>query len=255
MKTSHRERRRPKETGTIHRRAGSFGAAMAAGLASWALLYGYVGAEVADGAEMRGTIRLAGTPPRLTPHRATTSVSSCGESIQNEDIVTGRGGTLANVVVWVESPQRGAPAKASRVLLDQRQCRFVPHVTSATVGSPIVLTSSDATLHTTHVRLGDRSLFNVAIPVKGMRVTRRLEHTGIHRVACEAGHTWMRGYVHVFDHPYHAVTAADGRFTLPAIPAGQYTIRAWHERLGEQSARVEVRSGTPAVIDLRFAAR
>ena len=223
--------------------------------ASWLLLYGYVGGEVANGGTVRGTIHLDGTPPRLPAHHATTSIPVCGESVPNEELTTGAGGALANVVVWIAGVERGAPAKARPLVLDQRQCRFIPHVATATVGSPFVLTSSDPTLHTTHARMGDRSLFNVALPVKGMRVTRRLDQAGVVRVACEAGHTWMRAYVHVFDHPYHAVTGANGRFELPSIPAGHYTLRAWHERLGEQTAQIEITAGGTASADLHFRAR
>lgn len=224
-------------------------------LASTAVLYGYVGEDVANGGTIRGVVRIEGAPPRLPPHQATTSVEVCGATVPNDEVTVGGGGALANVVVWIDGIERGARPTARRLVLDQRGCRFTPRIASATVGTSLVLTSSDATLHTTHARMGDRSLFNVALPVKGMRVTRRVERAGVVRIGCEAGHTWMRGWLHVFDHPYHAVTGSDGRFELPSLPPGRHRLRAWHERLGEHTATVDVAAGQTATADFRLRAR
>lgn len=218
-------------------------------------LYGYVGEDVAEGGTVRGVVRVQGALRVLPPHRATTSTEVCGQTVPNEETVASPSGTLANVVVSIDGLERGARATPGRLLLDQRRCRFTPHVASATVGATVVLTSSDSILHTTHARMGDRSLFNVALPVKGMRVQRRLDRPGVVRIGCEAGHTWMRAYLHVFEHPYHAVTAQDGAFTMPSLPSGHYRLRAWHERLGEQTTAIDVIAGQTTTADLVLRAR
>jgi hypothetical protein len=66
------------------------------------------------------------------------------------------------------------------------------------------------------------------------------------KVACNI-HTWMSGYVRVFDHPYFAVTDADGKFTIPKAPAGSYRLFVWHESVGFRGG-VEGRNGTPVTI-------
>jgi len=149
-----------------------------------------------------------------------------------------------------------APAAPTpRVTLNQDHCRYVPHVQSATKGSQITITSADDTLHNINGGINGRSVFNIAMPVKGMRVSRPLRQAGRIQVHCDAGHTWMSAYVAVFDHPYHAVTRANGRFSLPNVPPGTYTIKAWHERFGERSARLTVTAGTAATSDFAFTPR
>lgn len=239
---------------TSRRRVAGLVASSTLASAALLVLYGYTGAPVTGGGTISGTVRMEGAAPRLAPLQVTRTPDVCGQTVPNEEIVSGGGGVLANVVVWIDGIQHGAPAKARPLTLDQQRCRFVPHVSDATVGSSLTLTSADPTLHTTHALVGDRTIFNVALPVKGMRVTRRLDRPGVMRLKCEAGHTWMSGWIHVFDHPYHAVTGRNGRFRLPDVPPGHYTLKAWHERLGEQTAQVDVAAGGTVTSDFRFRA-
>jgi hypothetical protein len=68
-------------------------------------------------------------------------------------------------------------------------------------------------------------------------------------------HPWMTGYVAVTDHPFFAVTGDDGSFTIPNVPAGTYTIEAWHERFGSTTADVKVSADKPGAVDLTLVAR
>ena len=65
-------------------------------------------------------------------------------------------------------------------------------------------------------------------------------------------HGWMNAYVGVVDHPYFAVTGADGSFTIGGLPAGTYQVEAWHETLGTQSGEVTVEADGSATLDLTF---
>ena len=217
------------------------------------VLVGYAGAPVADGGKITGTIRLKGEAPALAAHQVTEAVKVCGQTVPNEEIVAKDGG-LGNAVVWIDNIQSGMPKKKQTVLLDQKKCRYVPHVMSATVNSNLVITSSDPTLHNIHGFLGRRTVFNVAMPVKGMRISKRLNQPGQITVKCDAGHTWMSAYIHVFPHPYHVVSSPDGRFELPNVPPGTYTLKAWHERLGSQTAEVTVAAGGTVTKDIEFRA-
>ena len=71
------------------------------------------------------------------------------------------------------------------------------------------------------------------------------------RIKCDV-HPWMSSYVAVFNHPYFAVTGPDGTFEIPGLPAGTYTIEAWHERLGSQRSGVTLLDGLTAMVDLAF---
>ena len=67
-------------------------------------------------------------------------------------------------------------------------------------------------------------------------------------------HPWMTGYVAVTDHPFFAVTGDDGSFTIPSVPAGTYTIEAWHEKLGAKTASVTLGAKESKEITIGFTA-
>ena len=196
---------------------------------------------------VRGTVKVNHPPAAPAPLRVTTAQQQCGQTVPNDVLQVGRGNVLANAVVWLE----GAAAPAGRpapvaVELDQQHCRFSPHVSTATVGAQLTLKSRDPLLHNVHAFLGTRTLFNVAIPMAGMTVRKPLNDPGHVTVKCDV-HAWMSAHVHVFRHPYHAVTAADGTFTIPRVPPGTYPVKVWHETLGERSASATVAAGAVTV--------
>ncbi len=218
-------------------------------------LCGYVGAPVSSGGTVSGTVKLRGPAPAVAPILVTTARAVCGATVPNEQVVLGPGGALANVIVWLDGIASGAPARPRPVPLENNRCRFVPHVQTATIGSRLTVTSRDATLHNIHGRFGDRTAFNLALPMKGMHVQRRLTEAGRLRIQCDAGHTWMSAYLQVFDHPYHTVTGASGQYALRDVPPGTYTLKAWHERFGERSARVTVTADGTLASDVTFESR
>lgn len=197
---------------------------------------------------VRGTVKVARAPAAPAPLRVTSAQQHCGQSVPSDELVVGRGGLLANAVVWLDgaaAPAGSRPATVS-VTLDQQRCRFTPHVSTATAGAQLALTSRDPVLHNVHAFLGARTLFNVAIPVAGMVVRKPLPDPGRVTVKCDV-HSWMSAHVHVFRHPYHAVTGADGTFQIPRVPPGTYPVKLWHERLGEKSASATVAAGAVTV--------
>ena len=128
-------------------------------------------------------------------------------------------------------------------MLDQVGCRYIPHVQAATVGTRMALLNSDAVFHNVNANrlagTGTVQAFNLAMPFKGGKLPATLKVPGILKVRCDAGHTWMSAYVAVFDHPYFAVTDAQGRFKISDLPAGEHTVELWHEPVAA--------GGTPVV--------
>jgi plastocyanin len=196
---------------------------------------------------IRGTVRLAGAAPSPAPLQVTRDRSSCGGAAPDESVVAA-GGKLANVVVTV----KGAPSRpaARTLVLDQRQCRFVPHVLAAPVGSTLDIVNSDPVLHNVHGYRGRATAFNVALPAQGQRVARKLDGAGALRVRCDV-HGWMSAWVVVADGP-SAVSGADGTFAIPEVPPGTWMVTAWHEKLGERSAQVTVPASGQASVDFSF---
>ena len=125
--------------------------------------------------------------------------------------------------------------------MDQKECIYVPRVQGLVAGRKIAIRNSDQTLHNVHVYRGSVTLFNVAQPAGGLTVVKKLREgdPDIVTFKCDV-HPWMTAHVLVSPHPHFAVTAGDGRFTLPDVPAGRHVVEAWHEVLGTRTAEVEV---------------
>lgn len=193
---------------------------------------------------VRGIVKVARPPAPPAPLPVTIRQEHCGTTVPSDELVVGPGGVLANAVVWIEGPAAPPPGRLAPVelALDQRGCRFTPHVATATTGATLALSSHDSFLHNVHAVLGGRSLFNVAIPVAGLVIRKPLRAAGHVTIGCDV-HPWMAAHVHVFAHPWHAVTGADGSFQLPHVPPGTWALKLWHERLGDRSARVTVAGG------------
>jgi plastocyanin len=198
--------------------------------------------------EVRGEVRFRGTPPPPAALDVTKDRRVCGESAPDESLLVA-GGRLANVVVRIVVP--GAKAEPARVTLDQRGCRFVPHVVAAPVGSTLELLNGDPLLHGVHGWTGAATAFNVPMAFEGQRHPEVLSRPGPIRVGCDV-HGWMSAWVLVVDVPHVAVSDARGRFAIAGVPAGTFTAIAWHERLGERIGTVKVPADGPARLDLVY---
>ncbi len=200
----------------------------------------------ASAGELRGVARLEGPAPALPPLETTKERAICGEAVPDEAVVAA-GGKLRNVVVRVMGLPAPAPGKG---VLDQRTCRYVPHVQALPVGSTLEVVNGDPTLHNVHGYLGQATAFNLAMPSKDARLARQLRKPGLVVVKCDV-HAWMSAYVWVVDGPA-AVTGDDGAYAIPGLPPGTYEVTAWHERLGERRGTVTVPADGAGSLDFTF---
>ena len=199
-------------------------------------------AATASGAELRGRVLFAEEAPPAKVRKVSKDSFVCGDQQPDESLVVSKDGGLANVVVSLaDAPGDDGPDPPAPVL-DKEDCRFVPHVVVAQVGQKLEMINSDDTFHSAHGRTGEETRFNSAFPERDKRRTVTLHEAGVVEVGCDAGHDWMRAYVHVFDHPYFTVTKKDGRFALD-VPPGHYTLRIWHETMGTRRVPVDVGLG------------
>ena len=108
-------------------------------------------------------------------------------------------------------------------------------------GERLRLKNNDPKLHIPHSYLEEKTVFNVSLPFRGTIIdtTQKIRQAGILKVVCDT-HAWMLAYVHVFDHPYFAVTDENGAFVIPNLPAGTYILKAWHENGGLKSQEIIV---------------
>jgi hypothetical protein len=122
------------------------------------------------------------------------------------------------------------------------KCRFGPRVQLIAPKANMKTSSKDPVLHTTNAQLGNgRTLFNVALPVAGITITKAISSKDNVRLSCNT-HPWMRGWM-VVTSEAAAVSGTDGRFTIDDVPPGTYELRVWHEALKGVPQKVTVSAG------------
>jgi plastocyanin len=202
--------------------------------------------DPASAATIAGKINLEGTAPANAPIRMNADpacvAANKGQNPTQATFVS-EGGGLGNVFVYVQSGLTGTfPASTSAVVLDQKGCQYVPHVFGVQVGQPIEIVNSDPTLHNIHATPKTNAEFNTAQPIQGMKTTHTFtakEADVVVPFKCDV-HGWMNAYAGVLDHPFFATTDASGKFEIKGLPPGDYTVEAWHEKLGTQEQKITV---------------
>jgi hypothetical protein len=202
--------------------------------------------------QVTGSAKLDGKAPEPKPINM-AAVADCAklhaDPVMDESIVADDKGALANVVVSI-TPAEGqalpgaAPDKPA--VIDQQGCMYAPHVVAMMSGQTLNIKNSDPFMHNIHSLSEVNPAFNQAQPnkdPKGMDVT-NIKSPEYFHVKCDV-HGWMSAYVAVFEHPYFAVTGEDGKFSFDAkqVPDGEYTLTAWHETLGKQEQKVNIKDG------------
>jgi plastocyanin len=203
-----------------------------------------------------GRIRFEGTAPTPRVVRMTSDPLCMpeGGSAQSEVLLVGPDNGLENVFVYVKDGlgSRTFPAPSTPVVLDQQGCRYTPHVFGVQVGQPVDIVNSDPTVHNVHAIPKANSEFNFGQTLKGQRNTRMFDKPEVMvPFRCDV-HGWMNSYAGVLPHPFFAVSKPDGGFEIKGLPAGTYTIEAWHERLGTQTQMVTVDGKAGATSDFAF---
>jgi hypothetical protein len=202
-----------------------------------------------------GTVTFEGTPPPPRPLRMESDPRCTPEpGAVSELLVVGAGNGLQNVFVWVKDGlgSRRYAAPSTPVLLDQKGCRYVPHVFGVQVGQPVQIVNSDPTLHNVNSAPRSNKPFNFGQVPKTPAVTRTFDTPEIGvPFRCDV-HSWMNAYAGVVPHPFFAVTDANGAFEIKGLPPGTYTVELWHEQLGSQTQSVTVDGQAPAKLTAAF---
>lgn len=151
-------------------------------------------------------------------------------------------GGLEGVIVYVK---KGLNAErwetpSTEVVLDQQGCRYIPHIAVVQTGQPLLIKSSDNTLHNVKGAAGANPGFNHAMSRPGSLAPKTLTKPEVaKKIGCDV-HGWMTAYVAVMPHPCWAITGPDGAFRVDGVPPGTYLLAAWHEELGEIEAEVKL---------------
>ena len=181
------------------------------------------------------------------------SAMNKGKRPVQEGVAATADGSLGNVFLKLQGTFPKTPPPTAPILLDQVACIYVPRVVGARVGQTLRVKNSDALLHNVHSQSAKGNVFNVGQPNAGMTTDFTLRAEEMLKIGCDV-HRWMTAYVGVVSHPYFAVSDRSGAFTIADVPAGSYTIEAWHEQFGTLTQPVKVQAGAPASVTFSFTA-
>lgn len=211
-------------------------------------------ASTTGGGSITGKIIFEGTAPTGKPLNMgadpVCAQAHTGKVLSEEVLVAADKG-LKNVLVYLTEGVSGTfPTPEAPVVLDQNGCMYHPRVQGLFDGQALEIRNSDKTLHNVHCYKGTQTCFNRAM-FQGMPPIKHqfTEHGEIVKFKCDV-HPWMTAYILVADNPFFGVTAADGTFKIENVPAGTYTLKAWHEKYGAQTQQVTVKGGEAATVNL-----
>jgi hypothetical protein len=214
--------------------------------------FAYETIEVKNGGSIDGVVEFAGANvPKDEMLTLSSEVKYCGKTLPEEKYLI-KDRKIENVVVYLTDIKAGKAVPSEGVTLTNLKCLFVPHVAVGFQGTKVIQKNDDPIFHNIHTYLNGKTMYNIGLPEKGSSVTKPLLRPGLMEVTCDS-HPWMHGYIQILDHPYAAVTNAKGEFSIKDIPAGTYTVEAWHEALGKvKIANVKVESGKASKAKLEY---
>ena len=168
------------------------------------------------------------------------------EPVYRQGLIVNGNNTLKNVLVYLKDVKYDSGAPETQAIIDQNGCNYSPRIQGMMAGQELLIKNSDATLHNIHSMPKVNKEFNFAMPkvVKQKTATFAKSEDPFY-IKCDV-HPWMKTWVLVSDHPYFAVTDAKGNFSIDSIPAGNYEVVCWQEKLKKKplTASVKIGGGT-----------
>jgi hypothetical protein len=212
----------------------------------------YTEAPVTNGGTISGRVTYDGTPPSPEKVTITQDPGTCGTSRDLDEWQVSATGGVKDAVVYLVDIKSGKkmnlPAKP---LLDQKGCRYEPHVQIIGQNSDLQVQNSDPILHNIHSYQEGRTILNIAEPKQGMVVEKKMKKAGGESLKCDI-HNFMRGALFVAENPYAAKTDADGKYEITDVPPGTYQIGAFHEVGGTKLGSVTVAPGGKVTYDAKI---
>jgi hypothetical protein len=216
-------------------------------------------APAADGGvKLSGRVVYKGKPPARRPINMSKDAKCIelhgNKTVLDEDLLIGADGGIQNVFLRISrgAPKIDYPMPDKPARLDQEGCMFRPRVQGVRVGQKLLVGNSDPVTHNVRSFPVSNPAFNFGQPPQTEPRERVFEKAEREiEIQCDF-HLWMHAYVFVMDHPFFAVSAEDGTYAIEGLPPGEYTLEAWHEKLGRQRQPITVAAGANTEVNFAF---
>lgn len=215
-----------------------------------------------------GQVKLVGTAPTLgllvAKGANVKDAEVCAAvDVADERLVVSPNGGVANVFIWMKSaPKGGTPLAASEeaVIFDQKNCQFLPHAMIIPVKRTVKVLSDDAVAHNTHTYPAKNDALNQGVQPNDREGKLSFQYKKAESVpvsvTCDF-HAWMKAWHLPVDHPYAAVSDAEGNFSISDLPAGKHTFLVWHESVNgnfiERKLEVTIKPGETTTQEIPLA--
>ncbi len=214
--------------------------------------YSVLEGGVENGGTVSGRITYDGTPPAVKMLKVDEDTEACGEDRPSEELLVNSSGGIKNVVLSIEDIESGKQwTLPEEFVYDQKKCTFVPRILLIKPKAPGVVLNSDDVGHNFHTI--SKGILNINKKMKaGAKVKvkeKKIRKSGIIRAKCDI-HSWMKGWWFVAKTPYSVLSNENGEFSIADIPPGTYTLKLWHEVLGEREQTVVVKANESAEINV-----
>jgi len=198
----------------------------------------------AQAGTIKGTIDYEGPIPKLKPINMEADLichAQHDSPVLPETIVLGEGQTMGNVFVHVKNaPKKSYETPEEPVVISQKGCVYAPHVLGIMVNQQMKIRNEDGTLHNVHALCKKNKEFNMAMPKFRKVATKTFtEAEDMFLIKCDV-HPWEGAWISVMTHPFFATTGKEGTYEIKGLPAGEYEIEVWHEKLKTLARKVQI---------------
>lgn len=204
-----------------------------------------------------GKVTYTGTPAKqkqIDMGKEPSCAKQHATPINTETVVTGANNTLENVVVYISAGADDANAPPKAVTFTQKGCQYLPHVLAMHAGQELDVVNDDQTSHNIHPLAKTNREWNKSQPPGSPPIKDKFDQPEFISVKCNI-HPWMHGWFVVLKTNHYSISGDNGAFSLPDLPPGKYTITAWHEDYGTQTADVTITGNETKTQDFTFKAK
>jgi plastocyanin len=209
-----------------------------------------------EGASISGRVKMKGEIPKRRKI-ATNADPKCAAmhpgDLLSDDYVLDAAGNVQYALIYVKDglgDQKFTTPKAP-IVVEQKGCRFEPHVVGVMVGQELMFRNQDDLMHIVHVTPKDNREFGFSQAKRGEERPKTFTTKEKIRLFCEI-HPWMECWIHVLDHPFSVASGPDGKFKLKGLPPGKYTIEAWHEKFKPVTQEIEIKGKESKTLNFEF---